>query len=28
MPSFSGTLSQQQIADVAAFVVQTITNKK
>jgi mono/diheme cytochrome c family protein len=28
MPSFSGTLSQHQIADVAAFVVHTITNKK
>jgi mono/diheme cytochrome c family protein len=28
MPSFSGTLSEQQIADVAAYVVQEITNKK
>jgi alcohol dehydrogenase (cytochrome c) len=28
MPPFSGTLSDQQIADVAAYVVQDITNKK
>jgi quinohemoprotein ethanol dehydrogenase len=28
MPSFKGTLSQKQIDDVAAFVVQDITNKK
>jgi quinohemoprotein ethanol dehydrogenase len=28
MPPFSGTLSEQQIADVAAYVVQEITNKK
>jgi mono/diheme cytochrome c family protein len=27
MPPFSGTLSEQQIADVAAYVVQEITNK-
>jgi quinohemoprotein ethanol dehydrogenase len=27
MPSFTGTLSEQQIADVAAFVVKNITNK-
>jgi mono/diheme cytochrome c family protein len=27
MPSFTGTLSKQQIADVAAFVVKNITNK-
>jgi alcohol dehydrogenase (cytochrome c) len=28
MPSFKGTLTDQQIADVAAYVVQNITNKK
>jgi cytochrome c551 len=28
MPAFSGTLSGQQIADVAACVTQEITNKK
>jgi quinohemoprotein ethanol dehydrogenase len=27
MPPFKGTLTQQQIADVAAYVVQNITNK-
>jgi alcohol dehydrogenase (cytochrome c) len=28
MPAFSGTLTKKQIADVSAFVVQRITNKK
>ena len=28
MPAFKGTLTQQQIKDVTAYVTQEITNKK